>query len=90
MNDILNIKKLAVRRGGFLLDKVSMAVREEEIFALIGKTGSGKTVLLESIAGFGKSDSGTVLYQGKEIHSHPSEKYRLSLSGLQPVSPYDG
>lgn len=67
MGDILNVRNVSIRRGNFLLDQIDLTIKEREIVALIGKTGAGKTVLLETIAGFNKPDRGSILYQGREI-----------------------
>jgi molybdate transport system ATP-binding protein len=71
MGDILNIENLSLRRGSFLLEGVSLDIREQEIFAVIGKTGAGKTLLLESMAGFAVPDSGRVLYRGTPVSDIP-------------------
>ena len=51
MNSI-EIKNLEIKRGGFELGPINLSVEEGEIFAILGRTGSGKTVLLETVAGF--------------------------------------
>ncbi|NCB32133.1 MAG: ATP-binding cassette domain-containing protein, partial [Clostridia bacterium] len=48
----IEIKGLSIRRGGFILGPLDFSVAEGEIVALLGKTGAGKTVLLETLAGF--------------------------------------
>lgn len=77
MNEILCVQNLTLRRGNFLLKDVNLSVRDQEIVALIGKTGAGKTVLLETIAGFHTPDSGSVLYQGREISAIPIERRNI-------------
>ena len=67
MSDILQVQNMSIRRGSFLLDGIDLTIRDGEILALIGKTGAGKTVLLETIAGFHQPDCGTVLCQGGDI-----------------------
>lgn len=52
MRNAVEIKNLEIKRGGFELGTINLAVKEGEIFAILGRTGSGKTVLLETIAGF--------------------------------------
>lgn len=44
--------------GDFRLKNINFNIHKGEIFAVPGKTGSGKTVLLESIAGFYRSSGG--------------------------------
>lgn len=67
MSDILKVQNLSIRRGNFILDQIDLTIGEREILALIGKTGAGKTVLLETIAGFNQPDRGSILYRGEEI-----------------------
>ena len=54
---LLTVQNLNLTRGTFQLKDISFSVYSNEILAIIGKTGSGKTLLLESIAGFQKLDS---------------------------------
>ena len=70
-NDVIRIEDLSVRRGRFLLDSVSFSVGEQEIVAILGRTGSGKTLLLETIAGFNRPCSGGVICHGRPIHEIP-------------------
>ncbi|MGM9608182.1 MAG: ATP-binding cassette domain-containing protein [Oscillospiraceae bacterium] len=79
-NDVICVENVSVQRGSFLLDQVSFSVHENEIMAIIGKTGSGKTLLLETAAGFCKPRSGAVLYQGTPIHQIPV--YRRNIGYL--------
>lgn len=74
---ILEIKNLVIRQGNFILDKISLSVSEDEIFAIIGKTGSGKTMLLEAVAGFYKGDSGYVKYQDMFIRDIPVSQRKI-------------
>ena len=68
---ILSFQDLIVHRGDFMLDHVSFDVREDEIFAMIGKTGAGKSVLLEAAAGFFAPENGCVRYNGQIVHQIP-------------------
>lgn len=51
------------------LKGVSLDFEQGEIVAVIGHTGSGKSTLLQHLNGLLKSDSGEVLFEGKDIHS---------------------
>lgn len=46
---------------------ISFEVREGECLGLIGGSGQGKSVLLRSIIGLEKPDSGSVHYRGQEV-----------------------
>ena len=71
-SQLLRVQNLNLSKGSFQLKDVSFCVYPREILAIIGKTGSGKTLLLESIAGFQKPDSGNIL-----LHQNALEKYSL-------------
>lgn len=72
MNGLLEIQELTVKRGSFLLEHINFSLQENEIFSIIGKTGSGKTLLLEAIAGFYQPDQGKVLYGGTAMCEIPA------------------
>ena len=48
MKEII-IHNFTVKRGSFTLYPLSLTIEKGEIFAILGRTGSGKTVLLEAI-----------------------------------------
>src|SRR5690606_23125451 len=45
----------------------SLAIAENEFFALLGPSGCGKTTLLRMIAGFERPDEGRILLDGSDI-----------------------
>lgn len=79
---MLEVKGLNVKRGILqVLWDVSLSVRNGEIVALIGSNGSGKTTLMNTIIGFLKPFSGSIIFNGKEIAGLPPyEIVRLGLS----------
>ena len=50
-----------------VLDQVSLAFEPGKIHGIIGRNGSGKTVLFKCICGFLKLDRGEILVDGKKI-----------------------
>ena len=52
-----------------VLDRVDFEVREGETVALLGPSGTGKSVLLKHIIGLIKPDSGTVIVDGRDVAS---------------------
>jgi phospholipid/cholesterol/gamma-HCH transport system ATP-binding protein len=48
-------------------DGVSLEVRKGEIFGIVGGSGSGKSVLLRTILGLRRPDSGTVEVEGRDV-----------------------
>ena len=63
----IEIRDFSVKRGDFLLKPVNLKIQKSEIFAILGYTGSGKTVLLEAIAGMFPGNQGEVLYDGQDV-----------------------
>ncbi|WP_320130850.1 ABC transporter ATP-binding protein [uncultured Sphaerochaeta sp.] len=74
-NEILSLKNIsksfpATARGGdplLILESVDLSIQRASSVAIIGKSGSGKSTLLQISAGLLKYDSGTVLFDGKDI-----------------------
>src|SRR5918993_1595458 len=50
-----------------VLDGVDLDVQEGETLALLGPSGTGKSVLLKHIIGLIRPDSGTVIVDGKDV-----------------------
>lgn len=68
----IETKLLKIERGTFKLGPIDLSVKEGEIFAILGRTGSGKTVLLETLAGFYQEQ-----YEG-DIFVFGEEGYELT------------
>ena len=75
----IEIRDLRVRRGAFVLSVPSLNIRPREIFAILGSTGSGKTVLMEAIAGACSWERGEILLDGKRADSLPVQQRHLGI-----------
>lgn len=73
---MLSLHNLSMRKGSFALRDVCLDVKERDYFVVLGKTGSGKTLLLETIAGLHKH-TGTISWQQRDITRLPPEKRRV-------------
>jgi NitT/TauT family transport system ATP-binding protein len=66
-----------IYKGGagelLVLDDVGLALRENEIVALLGRSGCGKSTLLRVIAGLMPPTTGTVTIGGKRVNGPASE-----------------
>ncbi len=76
---MIKINNLNVALPGFLLSDINLNIRENNFFALLGPTGSGKTVLLEAIAGLIRARSGSIIINNKDITSLPPEKRDIGI-----------
>src|SRR5271166_4128485 len=54
-----------------VLNGVSLSVAQGETLAVLGRSGTGKSVLLRLIIGLAKPDTGSVRIQGQEIANVP-------------------
>jgi branched-chain amino acid transport system ATP-binding protein len=75
MSALLEIKDAAKRFGGLqALNEVSLQVGEGEIRGLIGPNASGKTTLINCIAGTHRLDRGAITFGGQRIDAlQPNE-----------------
>src|SRR5262245_21808472 len=66
--------------GQLVLKGIDFVVEREEIFVIMGPSGSGKSVLLKHIIGLEKPDAGEILLEGESIQKpEVMEKYRLAM-----------
>lgn len=56
--------------GVHALDHVNLEVRRGEVHALMGENGAGKSTLMKVLTGIYTKDSGTIVYEGKEVAFH--------------------
>lgn len=65
---MIEIKQLAKRFGAqVILDGVDLTVQEGETMALLGPSGTGKSVLLKHIIGLIRPDGGEVIVDGQNV-----------------------
>jgi len=80
----LELRNIYKDFGGFKLDNVNLTLEAGEYFVLVGPTGSGKTLLLETINGFHRVDYGIVLFNGHDGTDLPPSKRSI---GYVPQTP---
>ena len=68
-----------------ILHNVNFKILKNDKIGIIGKTGSGKTTLINIICGLIKSDNGQTLLNGKDMHlKNKSKIWQKSLSYVSP------
>ena len=69
---ILETQNLNKSFGGIVAARdVSLSVAENQVHAVVGPNGAGKTTLVSQLTGIIRPDSGTILFQGKDITHVP-------------------
>ncbi len=71
---MLRVEGLGIRLGEFDLREISFEVHDGEYFVLLGPTGTGKTVLVECIAGLHRPSRGRIWLDGRDITDLPPEE----------------
>jgi len=68
MDDIIRVEGVSKGfKGARVLNNVSVSFEQGKIHGIIGRNGSGKTVLIKTICGFIHPDQGRVIVAGKVI-----------------------
>ncbi len=76
---MLEVKDLSLTiKGKLLLNKINLEIKKDEYFVILGATGSGKTLLLESIAGLNKIQ-GEICFEGRDYTHKPLEDRRFGI-----------
>lgn len=75
---MIELEKIYVTAGKFILKNISARFEKGKFHVLLGSSGSGKTVLLETIAGLINPDRGRILLNGQDISHLPPETRKFS------------
>ena len=69
MLKISNLNKKYLTTDGEIvaLDNVNLQVKKGDYVAIVGKSGSGKTTLLNMVGGLDIPDSGSIIFDGRDI-----------------------
>ena len=66
---------LHIKQGSFILSEINFEIKRGDYVVLMGKTGCGKTTILESICGLRKIDSGEIWLDDNNITQYlPSQR----------------
>lgn len=76
---MLEIEELLIELGNIKIDIPYLKIERCDYVIIMGPTGAGKTVLLESIAGFYKQSRGKIILNGRDISREQPNKRKISL-----------
>ena len=64
---MIAVEKLNIEQGGFSLNDLTFELPEGAYGVLVGKSGCGKTTLLEAVCGLRPIASGRILLGGRDV-----------------------
>jgi len=74
---MITLENVSHEWGDFSINNVSFSVNEGEYFVILGPTAAGKTLILETIAGFYIPRRGNIFLNGKNSTHIPPEKRNI-------------
>ena len=85
MADLLHIEGLSAGYGeAVVLNGVSLSLEAGQTLALLGRNGTGKTTLMDTIAGSTRMHGGRILFDGRELHKLPLHQRAAAGIGWVP------
>ncbi|PVX24710.1 MAG: ABC transporter [Candidatus Bathyarchaeum sp.] len=74
---VIELERVSKTWGKFELKNVELKIENGDYFIIVGPTGAGKTLLLETIMGFHRPDEGKIFLDGVNITDAPPEKRNI-------------
>jgi branched-chain amino acid transport system ATP-binding protein len=85
MAELLRVDDLSAGYGqAVVLDGVSFSLGEGQTLALLGRNGTGKTTLINTLAGATRRHGGTITLAGRPLHTLPSHQRAAAGIGWVP------
>lgn len=75
---MISINNLSAKIGNFSLQNITLDVQIGEYFVLLGPSGAGKTVFIETLLGLYTPDSGTIKIDGRDVTELPPEDRQVA------------
>ena len=76
---MIELNNINVHLPGFTLQGIDLTVQQGEFFVLLGPTGAGKTLILESIVGLTKLSQGSIRINGRDVTRLAPEKRGIGI-----------
>lgn len=85
MSDLLQVEHVSAGYGeAVVLNDVSFSLAEGETLALLGRNGTGKTTLMDTLAGATRQHGGHIHLRGVALHGMPSHERAYAGIGWVP------
>jgi len=85
MSELLRVENLSAGYGeAVVLNNVALSLREGETLALLGRNGTGKTTLMNTLAGATRQHGGSITLAGIALHKLPSHERAAAGIGWVP------
>jgi branched-chain amino acid transport system ATP-binding protein len=85
MGDLLNVQNLSAGYGeAVVLTEISLTLAEGQTLALLGRNGTGKTTLINTLAGATHQHAGSITLGGLALHKLPSHERAAAGIGWVP------
>jgi branched-chain amino acid transport system ATP-binding protein len=85
MAELLKVQNLRAGYGeAVVLNDISLSLGEGETLALLGRNGTGKTTLMDTLAGATRQHGGQIFLGGQPLHSLPSHERAAAGIGWVP------
>lgn len=70
---MITVRGLGIHLGAFAFQNLDLSISDGEYLVLLGPTGVGKTVLVETLAGLQRPAAGRIILDGTDVTSLPPE-----------------
>jgi branched-chain amino acid transport system ATP-binding protein len=85
MAELLRIEALSAGYGeAVVLNNISLSLNEGQTLALLGRNGTGKTTLINTLAGATRQHGGSITLNGLALHTMPSHERAAAGIGWVP------
>ncbi len=74
---VLRLEGVSKTWPGFSLDNIKLEVEDGEYLSILGPTGSGKTLLIETILGFHRPDQGELYINNRRVNDIKPESRQI-------------
>ncbi|MGM0410474.1 MAG: ATP-binding cassette domain-containing protein [Bacillota bacterium] len=76
---MLKLKNIDKEYKDFSVNNINLKINEGEYLVILGPTGTGKTVILEMIAGLIKADKGSIIHKDENITDYSPENRSMAM-----------